>query len=248
MDFCEIHLLFCWYSSYPIFGMEESFTLVPLCSQLCQVNGNCYPPGKDFHSTRSSSPEVNPTPWFKVTTESHNSHTFTVKQCFTHSEKRQSKVSFKSGHWFPMASRSPPTSDTIDDLQGPLLCAGWRTLFLPLHSTTPMKECRSGWQGAVWYTRSKRTEEHVLSLERERCSHEGWEGSLWLGSKEVFQAQGPFLCGWVRSQKTAHSFAFPSKLYFLAQQNRLDHLDASCSRHGSRYSSKVSCLLFVFFF
>ena len=55
-----------------------------------------------------------------------------------------------------------------DDLQGPLLCVGWRILFLPLHSTTPMKECSSGWQGAIWYTCSNRTKEHVLSLKQRK--------------------------------------------------------------------------------
>lgn len=112
MNICEVHLLFCWCSSYPIFGTEESFTLVPLCSQLCQVNGNYYPVlGRTSIPPEAAVPEVNPTLCLRVTTENHNSHTL-MKQCFTHPEKRQSKVSFKSGHWFPMASRSPPTSDS----------------------------------------------------------------------------------------------------------------------------------------
>lgn len=164
VNFCEIHLLFCWCSSYPIFGTEERFTLSPLCSQLCQVNGNGYPPGEwDLHSTRSSSPRINPTPWLRVTTENHNSHTFTGNNALL-IQRETEQGEFWEGSWFPRASRSPPTSDTRWWSAGtaPVLVS---SQFFLTHNTRDRMQLVVG--KGPFYTRSNRTKEHVLSLKQE---------------------------------------------------------------------------------
>lgn len=136
------------------------------------------PPGKDFHSTRSSSPSINPTPWLRVTTENHNSHTFTVKQCFTHTEKDRARWVSRGDIGSPAPAGHLPHLTQGDGLQGPLLCAGWRTLFLPLHSTTPVTGC--SWclaRGRMTHT-LKQDKGTYAESKTERCSHAGWEGSL----------------------------------------------------------------------
>ena len=169
MNICEVHLLFCWCSSYPIFGTEESFTLVPLCSQLCQVNGNCYPLlGRTSIPPEAAVPEVNPTLCLRVTTENHNSHTFSETMLYSPREEAE-QGEFQE--WTLVSRGQQVTSHIWHKV---MICRD-RTCVLgegpcsfPFTPQHQWKDAEGGWQEATWRTCSNRTKEHVLSLKQRK--------------------------------------------------------------------------------
>ena len=100
--------------------------------------------------------------------ERHNSHRHWMEQCLTHTEKRQSRISFSGECQSPMvASGSHPAADI-----GRWLMLQPKDLALFLQEI----ETAGGWPDAIWCTCLGRTKKYVSSLEqgetfpsKERC-------------------------------------------------------------------------------
>lgn len=142
--------------------------------------------------------------------ERQDLHKLWMKKCFTHTEKRQSRVTFSSEGQSPKASGSPPA-----------MFSGWWSACTPLmlqakdlvpaicHRTDVvlgLARChmKQALKTNMRAQLGSRTEKAISTLGGKPSSD--YKGSLSLG-REVFQAQSPFFGSHLGCQKTA----FPNK-------------------------------------
>lgn len=239
---CEIHLLFCW--CLLILSLEQKN---PSHWFLCVHNivkwmAMGYPPGEDFHSTRSSSPRINPTPWLSVTSENHNSHTFTVKQCFTHTHRETEQGEFREGTLVPQrASRSPPTSGTRWWSAGTASCVlGEGACFFPsLHTRDRMQSV----VGRPLYTHAQTDKmKHVLSLNRKMFPRR-LEGSYILVGRRCSRPKAHFYVLW--GVKKLHTF-LPFLANFIFWHHKIDWVILMLPAPGMESDVLQRCPVFRF--
>lgn len=151
--------------------------------------------------------------------ERHNSLRHWMEQCFSHIEKRQSKISFSHVYWPPWPADLVLRLMQGDGLQASLSYCKRRTWF------PPRQEEIQYWPGAIWHTDLIRTKEHTFSLKQEKIfPHNVISPAQAVGlslGEEVFQGQSPFLhdhggverlhahewlCQWLSSRKLKQVF------------------------------------------
>ena len=98
----------CWDSERLRDGVKQMTPVTT--SGVGRGQSHCMEESKEHRMPASSSPECQPAPWSACVSgfqERHDSHRHWREECFTHAERRQSRISFSSWHRSPGAPKRP---------------------------------------------------------------------------------------------------------------------------------------------